>query len=116
VIADNGYATRENEEETAEREVELIVPWKDEASREAGACKRNGFEQEFRAAAFHRNAMTLVIIGQRIHRGLRHNVFAANQLDCADVNCGNAVAETVRARGNWSEWWRARRCAGTCGA
>ena len=52
VIADNGYATRSNVEQTSQQNVELVAPWKDDASREAGACKRNGIEAGFEPSAF----------------------------------------------------------------
>ena len=52
IIADNGYATRSNVEQTSEQNVELIAPWKEDSSREAGACARNGIEAEFAASKF----------------------------------------------------------------
>jgi transposase len=92
VIADNGYATRSNVEQTAERNIELIAPWKDDASREAGACARNGLEAEFAPSAFAPQrggrtllcpaGKTLVMTGERVHHGLRKNVFDATKRDC----------------------------------
>jgi transposase len=52
VIADNGYVSRQVVEQTAEQQVELIAPWKDEQSREAGACKTNGIDPEFTPSRF----------------------------------------------------------------
>lgn len=52
IIADNGYATRSNVEQTSACDVELIAPWKRECSREAGACRRNGIAVEFAPSAF----------------------------------------------------------------
>lgn len=92
VIADNGYATRDNVEETAERGIELIVPWKEDTSREAGPCKKNGIEPEYAPSAFRAQkdgqalmcpaGKSLVLIDQRIHHGLPKNVFAASESDC----------------------------------
>ena len=38
VIADNGYATPSNVEHTTAQKIDLIAPWKEDSSREAGAC------------------------------------------------------------------------------
>jgi transposase len=92
IIADNGYATRDNVEQTAERNVELIAPWKDDASRQAGACATAGIAKEFTAVAFQRRARgqellcpdgkTLVVIGQKKHHGIVKTIFAAQAKDC----------------------------------
>lgn len=92
VIADNGYATRSNVEQTTEQEVELIAPWKDDASREAGACVRNGIDPAYAPSAFHPQrggkkltcpaGKTLVIVQQKVHHGLPHNIFQAAAADC----------------------------------
>lgn len=92
MVADNGYATRSNVEETTEKEVELIAPWKDDASREAGACKRNGVDPEFAPSAFRLQrggkkltcpaGKTLVIVQQKVHHDQLHNIFQARAVDC----------------------------------
>ncbi len=92
IIADNGYATRANVEQTAERKVELIAPWKDDASRQAGACARAGIAKEFAATAFQRQGRgqellcpdgnTLVTIGQKKHHGVVKTIFQAQAKDC----------------------------------
>ena len=92
VIADNGYATRDNVEKTTEQGIELIAPWKDDTSREAGACKSNGIAPEFAPSAFQWQrggkalicpaGKILVLIEQRTHHGLPRNVFAASEDDC----------------------------------
>lgn len=92
VIADTGYATRSNVEQTTEQNVELIAPWKDGVSREAGACVRNGIEPAYAPSAFHPQrggkrltcpaGKTLVIVQQKAHHGLPHNVFQASASDC----------------------------------
>ena len=92
VIADNGYATRSNVEETSARKIELIAPWKEDRSREAGACARNGIGAEFGPSAFCGRAggkqlicpagKKLVVIGERKHHGLPHQMFAARASDC----------------------------------
>jgi transposase len=93
VIADNGYATRSNVEETAKQNIELIAPWKGDASREAGACKRNGIATEFAPSAFRAQrggqkltcpaGKTLVLIGEAVQHGLPHNIFRASTADCS---------------------------------
>jgi hypothetical protein len=92
VIADNGYATRSNVERSSEQKVELIAPWKEDASREAGACARNGIAKGFEPSAFGTQrggkrltcpaGKTLVVIGQETHHGVARNVFEANHRDC----------------------------------
>jgi transposase len=104
IIADNGYATRDNVEKTAEQGVQLIAPWKEETSREAGACKKNGIEPEYAPSAFQAQkdgkalicpaGKNLVLLEQRIHHGLPKNVFTASEDDCAACAfrqpcCGN---------------------------
>lgn len=93
MIADNGYASRANVEASSERKVELIAPWKEDASREAGACKRNGIQEGFEPSAFRMQrggkrlecpaGKMLVVIGQKTHHGVLRNVFEAGEADCA---------------------------------
>lgn len=92
VIADSGYATRENVEQTSARDIALIAPWKEEASRQAGACRRQGIAPEFRPAAFRLQpggqsllcpaGKSLVRIGERHHHGVRKQIFLAQASDC----------------------------------
>jgi transposase len=96
VIADNGYATRSNVEQTTERNIDLIAPWKEDSSREAGACARNGIAAKFAPSKFHVQrggkqlicpaGKTLVVIQQKIHHGVRKDVFQASESDCG--HCG----------------------------
>jgi hypothetical protein len=93
IIADSGYATRRNVEQTSEQKVELIAPWKEDTSREAGACASNGIEAEFAPSAFRAQrggkklrcpaGKTLVVIGHKTKHGQLRNVFEAQQADCA---------------------------------
>lgn len=93
IIADNGYASRPNVEETTKAGVELIAPWKEDASREAGACKRNGIEPEFAPSQFQMEERSgklicptgkkLVVIGERVHHGLPRQIYLAKESDCA---------------------------------
>jgi hypothetical protein len=92
VIADNGYATRHNVEQTSEKHIEFIAPWKEDRSREAGACARNGIGPEFVPSAFRGRVGSrhltcpagkkLVVIEQCVHHGLPREVFAAQAEDC----------------------------------
>lgn len=92
IIADKGYATRLNVEQTSQQNVELIAPWKEDRSREAGACARNGIEMEFAPSEFRVQpggrklrcpaGKTLVVIGQKTHHGVLRNVFEAQPADC----------------------------------
>jgi transposase len=104
MVADGGYATRSNVERTTELGVELIAPWKDAPSREAGACKQNNIAMEFAPSAFRMQpggkkmtcpaGLTLVLIQQRKHHDLQQNVFEARAADCGKCQwqkacCGN---------------------------
>lgn len=92
VIADNGYATRSNVEETSARDIELIAPWKEDSSREAGACTRNGIDKKFAASVFRGRrggkqlicpaGKTLVVIGEGTHHGMKQQIYAARASDC----------------------------------
>lgn len=92
IIADNGYATRDNVEKTSERGVEMIAPWKQGESREAGACKLNHIQREFAPSAFRVQrggkkllcpaGKTLVVIEHKVHHGLPCQVFEARAVDC----------------------------------
>jgi hypothetical protein len=91
IIADTGYATRSNVEQTSELGVELIAPWKHEESREAGACKRNGIEPEFGPSAFRAQGSnklicpagrTLIFIQQKMHHEVPRKIFEARAADC----------------------------------
>lgn len=93
VIADNGYATRSNVEQTSEQNVELIAPWKEDASREAGACARHGIAPEFAPSAFRPQrggqlllcpaGQSLVLIRPNVHHGVLRNVYEAPVSACA---------------------------------
>jgi transposase len=92
MIVDNGYVTRQVVEQITEQQVELIAPWKDEESREAGACKTNGIDSEFAPSQFELQAdgqslvcpagKTLVEIGQHSKHGVVKSIFAAQEADC----------------------------------
>jgi len=92
VIADNGYVTRENVEQSAAQNVELIAPWKGAESREAGACQRNGIAAEYAPSVFRMQrggkkltcpaGKTLVVVGQKKFHGVMNQVFQAAAGDC----------------------------------
>jgi hypothetical protein len=92
IIADSGYATRSNVEHTTANNIELIAPWKEDSSREAGACARHGIDANFTPSKFCLQrggkqlkcpaGKALVIIGQKRHHGLPKNVFEAKAADC----------------------------------
>jgi|SRR5215471_6264395 len=52
ILADNGYATRENVEQVAGRHMEFVAPWKSEESRQAGALATHGRDPAFGPGAF----------------------------------------------------------------
>lgn len=92
IIADNGYATRENVENTSKTEVQLIAPWKEDASREAGACGRNGIDTAFTASAFAivNNGLQLICpegktlprTAEKKQHGLPTRIYTADAAGC----------------------------------
>jgi hypothetical protein len=93
MVADTGYATRENVEGCAQLGVELIAPWKEDESRERGACRRNGITEEFRPSVFRAGpdgkclicpaGNLLKVIGKKKHHGVETEIFQAREEDCA---------------------------------
>lgn len=93
IVADGGYATRENVETMESRQVQLVAPWKNATSREAGARKTNELDPEFAPSRFQMGAdgnglqcpagNVLVQIKTRIHHGQTYMVFQARQEHCA---------------------------------
>jgi hypothetical protein len=92
IMADNGYASRSNVEQSSQQQVDVIAPWKDDISRQAGACKVNGIEKEFAGSEFKRPGggsklicpagNTLVQITQKVQHGVITVVFQARAEDC----------------------------------
>jgi hypothetical protein len=111
VVADNGYVSRDNVEKMEKAGVELIAPWKQDESREAGACKTNGIDLEFAGSKFAvhpegdglqcKAGKKLVQIGEKQHHGQRRVIYEAAEADCAECEwrigcCGNrGVARQV---------------------
>ena len=95
MVVDGGYATRDNVEAVEGRQVELVAPWKDDESREAGARKVNALELEFAPSQFKPMAEgkqlqcpaghRLIQIKTRIHHEQTYGVYQARQEDCS--NC-----------------------------
>ncbi len=71
LVADGGYASRENVEMAAAAGIELWAPWKPEAERQRPALARNGIDEAFGAQAFTHDADRDELIcpaGQRLAR------------------------------------------------
>jgi transposase len=93
IVADGGYATRDNVEKTESRQVQLVAPWKDDQAREAGARKRNGLDPEYAPSKFTAvdqgqvlecpAGNRLVQIKQHIHHGQTYVVYQAQAEQCA---------------------------------
>lgn len=93
VVADNGYATRDNVEKMDKVKVEFIAPWKEDDSREAGACKTNEIDMEFAGSKFAAHpdgdglqckaGKKLVQIGEHVHHKLTRVIYQAAEEDCA---------------------------------
>jgi transposase len=52
VIADGGYASRDNVEQLAAQQIELVAPWKNDESREAGALAANKIAVDYAPSKF----------------------------------------------------------------
>ena len=52
LLADGGYASRENVESTSKQKTEFSAPWGEDAERHKGALVRNGIAEEFGPRAF----------------------------------------------------------------
>jgi transposase len=93
VVADTGYATRDNVEQTTRQQVELIAPWKDEAAQAAGGCAVQGVAQEFSPAYFIPSAdgkslrcpmdKQLSYCKDVVRHGLKRQLFEAQAAECA---------------------------------
>lgn len=101
VLADGGYASRDNVEVMANQKIEFVAPWKDSASRQAGACRRAGRDAAFGTSAFQISEESLVcpagktlqVIGEGKHHGQPIRKYEAQAEDCAgcamrDACCG----------------------------
>jgi transposase len=90
MIADNGYATRENVQALSQAGVELIAPFKDEDARQAHALKRQGISVEFSRSKFVQQGdglrcpagRELPLIGQKKHHGIPVQIFQAPANTC----------------------------------
>jgi len=107
LIADNGYASRSNVEAAEAKKVQLIAPWKDEQSREAGAIAANGLDRKYAPSAFHPalegDALVcpaeklLLPIKTKKHHGVPKTTYAASAEDCGQCQlkaacCGSKAA------------------------
>jgi len=109
IVADGGYASRDNVEQMARQEVVLVTPWKDTAARQAGVEVKHGIAAAFGSAAFvpHGDGLRcpagklLVLEGTRILHELPHRIYAAAAADCgACVHkrqcCPHTLARQIR--------------------
>ena len=91
MVADGGYATRDNVEQMARKEVVLVTPWKSEQARQAGVQRKHGIEASLGPAAFVAegdalrcpNGKLLTFAGVRILHDLPQRVYEASADDCA---------------------------------
>lgn len=94
LVADKGYASRDNVEKMEKAEVEFIAPWKEDKSREAGACKTNEIDLEFAGSTFQEHAdgdglqckagKKLVKIGEKVHHKQLRVIYEAAAKDCEE--------------------------------
>jgi len=102
MVADGGYATRDNVEQMARKEVVLVTPWKSEQARQAGVQRKHGIEASLGPAAFVAegdalrcpNGKLLTFAGVRILHDLPQRVYEASADDCAA--CPRRKARQIR--------------------
>jgi transposase len=92
LIVDNGYASRPNVEAAEAKKVQLIAPWKDDRSREAGAIAANGLDPKYAPSVFRLagEADALVCPAEKLllplktkkHHGVPKTIYAASAEDC----------------------------------
>ncbi len=112
LIVDNGYASRSNVEAAEAKEVQLIAPWKDDRSREAGAMATNRLDARFAPSVFRQAVQGdgLVCPAEKLlqprktgkHHGVVRTTYVASAEDCGKCEwqascCGpNAAARHVQ--------------------
>lgn len=92
MIADGGYASRENVDGLAKDGIELVAPWMDDEQRQAGPTARAGLKPAFAAGKFVVAAdersltcpagATLIEIKKGTHHGLPVRRYLADALAC----------------------------------
>jgi hypothetical protein len=91
MVADGGYASRDNVEQMARKEVVLVAPWKSEQARQSSVQSRHGIQAGYGPEAFLvqgeelrcPSGKMLTFAGVRILHGLPHRVYEAGIDDCA---------------------------------
>lgn len=91
MVADGGYASRDNVEEMARKEIVLVAPWKTEHARQAGVRSKHGIQAGYGPEAFVAegdalrcpSGKLLSFAGVRILHGLPHRVYEAGASVCA---------------------------------
>jgi transposase len=109
MVADGGYASRNNVEQMALQQVELVAPWKSEEARQNPAQSRHGIQAGYGSDGFVvqgeglrcPNQNLLTFQGVRILHGLPHRVYQADAGDCASCShrprcCPQGNVRTVR--------------------
>lgn len=92
MVADGGYAGRENVEALAKQGIELVAPWMDDEKRQAGPTARAGLQPGFAAGKFVVGAdersltcpagATLIEIKKGTHHGLPVRRYLADARVC----------------------------------
>lgn len=109
MVADGGYASRDNVEQMARKEIVLVVPWKTEQARQAGVQSKHGRPAGYGPEDFLAqgdglrcpSGKVLSFAGVRILHGLPHRVYEASASDCAACSmksqcCPRRPAREVR--------------------
>ena len=109
MVADGGYASRDNVEQMAQAEVVLVTPWKSEQARQSPLQSMHGIQAGYGPEAFVAQGdglrcpagKVLSFAGVRILHGLPHRVYEASASDCAACSqkpqcCPQRQAREVR--------------------
>jgi hypothetical protein len=109
MVADGGYASRDNVEQMAQTEVVLVTPWKSEQARQNPLQSMHGIQAGYGPEAFVAqgdglrcpSGNILSFAGVRILHGLPHRVYEALASDCTACSlkpqcCPRRSAREVR--------------------
>jgi transposase len=92
LLVDGGYASRDNVAAMSAQKIELIAPWKDDTSRQAGALAVTGRDAAFAPSTFQatEDGMALLcpagkllkVLKEGTHHGQRYRAYRAEAVDC----------------------------------
>jgi len=109
VVADGGYATRDNIARTGEAGMELIAPVRDATAKSAGALRRAGIDVAFGPSSFQHDPKSNTLVcpaGKRLRyrtvnrkHGVLYKIYEAHGKDCRSCAHRRRCCPQERDRG-----------------